>query len=390
MMLLSLLERQIKQGTLHLRLPDGSSRTFGHDQPEAEWHLRDDATVRRILRDWEFEMGETYMQGGWDAGKVGLHNLLELLRCNFAPAGSRQRWLEPLARAGQQFNRIRQSYRNVAAHYDVPEAVFRRFLDKEMFYSCAYFPEAGMTLEEAQQAKARHIARKLLIQPGERILDIGCGWGSMAFFLAQEYDCEVVGITLSREQLAAAQREKERRGANRVRFELADYREHQGRYDRIVSVGMFEHVGQPYYRVYFDKVRQLLAPHGVALIHTIGRSGPPGLTNAWIRKYIFPGGSTPALSQITTAVEKSRLQLCDVEVWRLHYADTLHHWYERFQAHRNETVQEKGEAFCRMWEFYLAACEASFRHSDLVVYQLQLAHGHGAVPTSRDYLYSSV
>ncbi|HWK53135.1 MAG TPA: cyclopropane-fatty-acyl-phospholipid synthase family protein [Hyphomicrobiales bacterium] len=390
MMLLSLLERQIKQGTLHLRLPDGSSRTFGHDQPEAEWHLRDDATVRRILRDWEFEMGETYMQGGWDAGKVGLHNLLELLRCNFAPAGSRQRWLEPLARAGQQFNRIRQSYRNVAAHYDVPEAVFRRCLDKEMFYSCAYFPEAGMTLEEAQQAKARHIARKLLIQPGERILDIGCGWGSMAFFLAQEYDCEVVGITLSREQLAAAQREKERRGANRVRFELADYREHQGRYDRIVSVGMFEHVGQPYYRVYFDKVRQLLAPHGVALIHTIGRSGPPGLTNAWIRKYIFPGGSTPALSQITTAVEKSRLQLCDVEVWRLHYADTLHHWYERFQAHRNETVQEKGEAFCRMWEFYLAACEASFRHSDLVVYQLQLAHGHGAVPTSRDYLYSSV
>src|SRR5690606_31217769 len=240
MMLLSLQERHIKQGTLHLRLPDVAARTSGRDQPEAEWHLRDQATVRRILRDWEFEMGETYMQGGWDAGKVGLYNLLELLRCNFAPTGSKQRWMEPLARASQQFNRIRNSYRNVAAHYDVPEAVFRRFLDKEMFYSCAYFPQAGMTLEEAQQAKARHIARKLLIQPGERILDIGCGWGSMAFFLAREYDCEVVGITLSREQLAAAQREKERRGADRVRFELADYREHKGCYDRIVSVGMFE------------------------------------------------------------------------------------------------------------------------------------------------------
>jgi len=387
-MLLSLLQNHIKRGSLQLRMPDGSLHTFGQGEPHAEWQLNSEETVRRLMRDAEFELGETYMRGGWDAGMGGVRGLLDLLRSNFSPTDA-ARWLKPVVGAAQQFNRIRNSYRNVAAHYDVPEMVFRRFLDPEMFYSCAYFSRDAMSLEEAQQAKAQHIARKLLIQPGDRILDIGCGWGSMAFHLAREYDCEVVGITLSQEQLAVARHEKERRDAHRVHFELADYREHKGRYDRIVSVGMFEHVGRPFYDVYFDKVQELLRPQGVALIHTIGRSGAAGLTNPWIRKYIFPGGSTPSLSQISAAVESSTLQLCDVEVWRLHYATTLQHWYERFQSNRAEVVGELGEMFCRKWEFYLAACEASFRHSNLVVFQLQLAHGHGAVPISRDYLYPS-
>lgn len=389
-MFLSLLERHIKRGSLRLRMPDGSMHVFGEGgEPSAEWLLNSEETTRRLVRDPEFELGETYMQGGWDAGQGGVRNLLNLLRANFAVAEGAPDWLKPIAGAVQQFNRIRNSYRNVAAHYDVPEMVFRRFLDSEMFYSCAYFPEDSMTLEEAQQAKARHIARKLMIKPGDRILDIGCGWGSMAFHLAREYDCEVVGITLSKEQLAVARAEKEKRGAHQVQFELADYREHNGSYDRIVSIGMFEHVGSPFYRQYFDQVKKLMKPHGVALIHTIGRSGPAGLTNPWIRKYIFPGGSTPSLSQIMTAVEGSRLQLCDTEVWRLHYAYTLQHWYERFQARRAEIAQELGETFCRKWEFYLAACESAFRHSDLVVFQLQLAHGHGAVPITRDYLYGA-
>jgi cyclopropane-fatty-acyl-phospholipid synthase len=385
-MLLSLLESHIKRGRLHLRMPDGSIHTFGHGEPSAEWNLNDTTTVRRLERDAEFELGETYMHGGWDAGASGVRSLLDILRSNFSPTDMPP-WLKPLARAVQQFNRISNSYRNVAAHYDVPEMVFRRFLDSEMFYSCAYFNAGGLTLEQAQQAKARHIARKLLIKPGDRILDIGCGWGSMAFHLAREYDCEVVGITLSKEQLAVARAEKERRGVQRVRFELADYREHQGSYDRIVSVGMFEHVGQPFYRTYFDKVRQLLKPQGTALIHTIGRCSPAGLTNAWIRKYIFPGGSIPSTALFTAAIEKSRLQLCDIEIWRLHYAITLQHWYERFQRNRADIARELGETFCRKWEFYLAACEASFRHADLVVFQAQLAQGHGVVPITRDYLY---
>jgi cyclopropane-fatty-acyl-phospholipid synthase len=387
-MYLRLLEKHIKKGVLHLHMPDGVQHSFGAGQgPEAEWHIRDPSAIHRIARDWEFELGETYIQGRWDAGKAGLRNLLGVLRTNFS-VYQVNRWLRPVKLLVQEGNRITRSYANVAHHYDVPEAVFRRFLDNEMYYSCAYYPHEAISLEEAQQAKARHIAAKLLIKPGARILDIGCGWGSMAFHLARHFDCEVTGITLSREQLAAARREQERRGIANVRFELADYREHQGQYDRIVSVGMFEHVGRPFYQTYFNKVQELLAPDGVALVHTIGRSGPPGVTNAWIRKHIFPGGSIPALSEISAGVEGSRLRMTDVEVWRLHYARTLNHWYERFQQNRAEIHDLMSEEFCRTWEFYLASCEAAFEFSDLVVYQLQLAKQHGSVPLTRDYLYS--
>jgi cyclopropane-fatty-acyl-phospholipid synthase len=385
-MYLKLLEQNVKAGLLHLHLPNGRNYTFGQGGVEAHWHIADDETMQRIARDWEFELGETYLQGRWHAGATGLRNLIAVLRSNFAVYRP-NKWVQPLARMLKEWNRVTKSYDNVAHHYDVPEAVFRKFLDKEMFYSCAYYPQPTLSIEEAQQAKARHIAAKLLIKPGASILDIGCGWGSMAFHLAQHFDCEVTGITLSREQLAAAKREQERRGVKNVRFELADYREHRGAYDRIVSIGMFEHVGKPYHDAYFQQVRDLLKSDGVALVHTIGRSGPPGITNPWIMKHIFPGGGTPSLSELATAIENSRLKTTDAEVWRLHYASTLQAWYERFQQHRAGIVEIMGEEFFRMWEFYFVSCESAFRYSDLVVYQLQLAKQHGVVPITRDYLY---
>ena len=386
-MYLTLLEKHIKNGVLHLHLPDRDLR-FGTSGTEAHWHLADESVIRRIAGDYELQLGETYMQGLWHAGSTGLHALLEVLRSNFAVREPSQ-GLRALQRLLQQWNRVTSSYRNVAHHYDVPEPVFRRFLDSEMFYSCAYFADATFTLEQAQQAKARHIAAKLRLRPGDRVLDIGCGWGSLAFHLAKHHDVQVTGITLSREQLAVCQREKQQRGLSNVDFLLADYREHQGRYDRIVSVGMFEHVGRPFHKRYFACVDHLLAPDGVALIHTIGRTGPPGVTNPWIQRYIFPGGSTPALSELATAVESTSLRCTDIEVWRLHYAHTLRHWFDRFQQHRSEIAASMQEEFCRMWEFYLAACEASFRWANLVVYQVQVAKRHGPVPVVRDYLYGA-
>ena len=256
-----------------------------------------------------------------------------------------------------------------------------------MHYSCAYFEHPEVDLEEAQQAKCRHISNKLLLQPGQRILDIGCGWGSLACHLSQQEDVEVVGITLSREQLKFANWRAQKLRLANVRFELADYREHRGCYDRIVSIGMFEQVGGPYYQTYFKQIKRLLSPQGVALIHSIGSSGPPGMTNPWIRKYIFPGGAIPALSEMARAAEETGLVQTDLEVLRLHYAYTLRAWFDRFQLHRNEIRDRMGETFCRMWEFYLAICDVSFRCSGLVVLQQQLAPDHGIVPTTRDYLY---
>ena len=246
----------------------------------------------------------------------------------------------------------------------------------------------NISLEEAQRAKCRHIMNKLCLQPGQRVLDIGCGWGGLAFYLAEHADVKVTGLTLSREQLRVAEsRARERGLEGRVDFRLQDYREHHGSYDRIVSVGMFEHVGVRHYRDYFDQVRRLLVHDGIALLHTIGRHGAPGTTNPWIEKYIFPGGYNPALSEVTRAIERSGLVSCDIEILRQHYAKTLVLWHQRFHAHRAEIAQRMGERFCRMWEFYLATCEAAFRWRDLVVFQIQLTHRMGAVPITRDYLY---
>lgn len=385
-MFLKLLQQHLNHGILHVHMPDGKVHTFGSHGVEAHWYIRRQSAMRRIASNWEFELGETYMNGDWDVGEYYILDLLAVLRTNFS-TGSNRHWYTPVIRLYHLVNNIARSYRNVASHYDVDEFVFRRFLDKEMYYSCAYFRDQQESLEQAQFNKARHIGEKLLLSPGQQVLDIGCGWGSLAFHLAQHYDVNVTGITLSKEQLRVAREEASRRNIQNVHFELADYREHEGIYDRIVSVGMLEHVGLEELGTYFNCVNRLLNDDGVALIHTIGNRGVPRETNPWIEKYIFPGGRIPALSECADRIEKNRLMVADLEVLRLHYAWTLHHWHQRFLANRDEIKERKGERFCRMWEFYLAACESAFKDADLVVFQFQLAKQHGVIPVTRDYLY---
>ncbi len=382
----TLLERGVKDGVINLCFPQGETLRFGSGGREATWVVKDKATMDKIARNWEFQLGETYMDGDWEVADCELHDLLIILRANFATQNV-SRLLRTLARMVQQWNRVSVSLNNISSHYDLDRRVFELFLDQDMHYSCAYYEKPDFDLEQAQHAKCRHIANKLVLRAGQKILDIGCGWGSLAFHLAQQEDVEIVGITLSSEQLAYAQRKAQALKLNNVRFELADYRKHKGRYDRIVSVGMFEHVGSPNYRPYFQQIKRLLTAEGVALVHSIGHSGPPRLTNPWIRKYIFPGGSIPALSEMARAAEEGNLVQTDIEVLRLHYAYTLRAWFDRFQENREEIKKRMGERFCRMWEFYLAICDISFRCSDLVVYQQQLAPGNSAVPIARDYMY---
>jgi cyclopropane-fatty-acyl-phospholipid synthase len=292
------------------------------------------------------------------------------------------RRLEQSALAGLlERNSQRSARRNVARHYDFSERLYRSFLDSDLQYSCAYFARPGMTLDEAQLAKRRHVAAKLLLRPGLRVLDIGCGFGGLALHLARTAEVEVVGVTLSSEQLKVARRRAEEEGLEkRVRFELADYRALTGAFDRIVSVGMFEHVGKPQYPDFFAAVARLLDRRGVALLHSIGRMHGPGLTSAWIRRRIFPGGYIPALSEVAPFIERSGLWLTDLEVLRLHYAETLRCWRERFLADLYD------DRFCRMWEFYLAASEMSFRYAGFMVFQAQMTHDVGAAPLTRDYM----
>lgn len=388
-MYLNLLEKGVREGIIHLHLPDGTSYRFGDHGREAHWHIKSQEVIRRIARDWEWELGETYMRGGWGVADGKLHDLLYILRANFATY-SVNSWLQPIVKFQRQWNRISRSYQNVAHHYDMGDELFSLFLDKDMHYSCAYFRNTDDTLEQAQAEKCRLIAQKLLLQPGQRVLDIGCGWGSLSCYLAQTFDVEVVGITLSKRQLAAAKQRAQALGLRNVSFTLQDYREHHGSYDRVVSIGMFEHVGAPFHAAFFQSLMELLERDGAALVHSIGRSGPPGVVNPWIIKHIFPGGHIPSLSEMALAAEKTRLMLADIEVLRLHYAKTLRAWFDRFKLHRNEINKQMGEEFCRMWEFYLAVCEVSFECSDLVVFQLQVARQHHVVPITRDYLYSDL
>ena len=292
-----------------------------------------------------------------------------------------------IARPITLYNPVRRAERNVAHHYDLSDELYELFLDADRQYSCAYYRNADDTLEAAQAQKKRHIAAKLLLAPGQQVLDIGSGWGGLARSIARDAGATVTGLTLSREQLAYANEQTEADGLDDwVRFHLRDYRHETGSYDRIVSVGMFEHVGTGHYRTYFNTVADRLKDDGVALIHTIGMSSGPSAPGAWIKKYIFPGGYVPALSEIIPAIEKSGLIINDIEVLRLHYAETLRAWRQRFMARRRQVAALYDERFCRMWEFYLAACEAGFRHNGLVVFQIQLAKRNDAVPLTRDYI----
>ncbi len=286
-----------------------------------------------------------------------------------------------------QFNPASRSKKNVAHHYDLSDTLYDLFLDAGRQYSCAYFAEPDFTLEQAQLAKKNHIASKLLLKEGLKVLDIGCGWGGLAFHLNEVSGAEMTGVTLSEEQLKYAQEKAAKSGlANNVQFRLQDYRAINEKFDRIVSVGMFEHVGAPHYQEYFDKIAELLTDDGVALVHTIGRYDGPGATDPFTRKYIFPGGYSPALSEIVPHIERAGLIMTDIEILRLHYAETLKEWRRRFLANRDKVKEIYDERFCRMWEFYLAGSECAFRFGGHCNFQIQLARSQHAIPLTRDYM----
>ncbi len=395
MLLDRLVRRLIAAGCLRVTWPDGAcSRYGGAPGLSAHVALRDWRTVRRLVTNPALGCGEAYMESGFVPVGCSLYEVLDLLVANLAqqgtphPALRAHAALRRLLRRAAQRNPGGRARRNAAHHYDLNGRLYSLFLDRDRQYSCGYFPTGRETLEEAQAAKKRHIAAKLLLdRPGLEVLDIGCGWGGLALSLAREHGARVTGITLSGEQLAEARARAAAEGLEgRVRFELMDYRALERRFDRIVSVGMFEHVGVPQYGAFFAALRRCLAPDGVALIHAIGRQGMPGATNAWVAKYIFPGGYCPALSEVLPGVERAGLMTTDIEILRLHYAETLRHWRRRFAANRDAIAALYDERFCRMFEFYLAGSEIAFRREGMMVFQLQLAREVGAVPLTRDYV----
>ena len=339
------------------------------------------------------KVGEAYMDGKLTIEEGSLYDLIDIGMANTAGIDG-ARWqrviaaFHTVARWWHQHNPIGLAREHVAHHYDLSRRLFELFLDESMQYSCAYFVRPSMTLAEAQIAKMRHIAAKLALEPGQRVFDIGCGWGGLGIFLAEHCDVEVVGVTLSKEQHELATRRAREAGVDKqVTFKLQDYRLETGTYDRIVSVGMFEHVGVKHYREFFGTVERLLKPTGAALVHAIGRRGGPGFTNPWLRKYIFPGGYSPALSEVVPFVEKTSLWITDIEVLRLHYAETLRAWRDNFNRHRAEIARIYDERFCRMWEFYLIGSELSFRYDFNMVWQMQMARDIEAVPVTRDYMF---
>lgn len=385
---LDLLKKSVTDGTLQVVLPDGTEHQFGSGEPSLSWLFRKKGTLGKIARNPFLNLGETYIDQEWDVRENRLTDLLSMLRSNLESSFSVRSPLYFVPALIQSWNNISLSFRNVAHHYDLDERLFRSFLDSDMHYSCAYFSETDMSLEAAQQAKCEHIAKKLCLKPNSRVLDIGCGWGSLSMHLAENYDVSVTGITLSNEQLKVAEsRVAERNLGNRVKFVLEDYRQHRGEYDGIVSVGMFEHVGKHNFLTYFKKVKSLLSPDGLALIHTIGSHAPPTATNPWIRKHIFPGGYIPSLSEVSKAIESSGLIPSDIEVWRRHYAATLKEWNRRFQSVREDFVKSHGEKFCRVWEFYLCSSQTAFELATLLVFQFQLGHRNDSAPLTRDYVY---
>lgn len=395
MLLASLLSHLIRFGQLEMVDADGRLHRFGTEsEPAARIRLHDRALHWKLALRPRLAIGEAYMDGSLTVEKGTIYDVLSVLMGSvsrtprsgiFSPA---IHGLDQILRRLQQYNPRRQAEKNVAHHYDLSAALYDLFLDKDRQYSCAYFTSPSDDLETAQAAKKRHIAAKLLLKAGQKVLDIGSGWGGLALYLAQETGAHVTGLTLSQEQLKIANERAAAEGlGDQVHFHLRDYRNELQSYDRIVSVGMFEHVGVVHYDEFFAKIAQLLKEDGVALLHAIGRADGPGNTNPWLRKYIFPGGYSPALSEVIPSIERAQLWITDIEILRLHYADTLAHWRRRFVSHWEHVKSLYDERFCRMWEFYLAACEAGFRVQELMVFQIQLSKKVDAVPRTRDYIY---
>ena len=394
MLLARLLHRIIRIGRLELIDASGRQHVFaGSANPAVTVRLHDRALHRKLVVNPRLHVPEAYMDGALTIEQGGIYDLIELLVRNDELMAIDNRFWRFIGRAQRltrwlhQYNPVARSRANVAHHYDLSDRLYEMFLDRDRQYSCAYFLNPDDDIDTAQLNKRRHIAAKLLIRPGMKVLDIGCGWGGLALYLASECGADVTGLTLSTEQLKVAQRRAAQAGlSDRVHFHLRDYREEKGQYDRIVSVGMFEHVGVVQYPTFFGQVNALLKPDGVALLHSIGRSDGPGTTNPWLRKYIFPGGYSPAISEVVPRIEEARLWVTDIEVLRLHYAETLRAWRRRFLEHREEVLKLYDERFCRMWETYLVGSEMAFRYAGHLVMQIQMAKAVETVPITRDYM----
>ena len=389
----SMLASLVKRGTLAFFDADGFRHEHGDGhEPRAIMRITDPSIYQSLVLNPELAAGEAYMDGTLIYEEGSIRDLLRVFHVNKKNLRGRpiRRMLASSVkkiRRFQQHNPIARAQTNVAHHYDLSNDFYELFLDKDLNYSCAYFEHEGASLEDAQLAKKRHIAAKLRIEPGMRILDIGCGWGGMGLYLAEHLQAEVVGVTLSKEQHALAVRRAEEKGlTNKVDFRLLDYRKLDEQFDRIVSIGMFEHVGVPHYNEFFEKIYDLMPDDGVALLHAIGRTSPPAVTGPWIRKYIFPGGYSPSLSETFAAIEHSGLWTSDVEILRTHYADTLKEWHRRFEDNREKVRSMFDERFCRMWEFYLSTSEFAFRHGGNMVFQIQLIKNPEATPILRDYM----
>jgi len=384
----------VKTGTLRVTAPSGQPYTYGDETGEpVSIRITTDAAARRIAMDPDLALGETYMEGSLIIEQGVVYDMIALLIRNADNIAEYPAWSRVLYKLRKglkwidQYNPAGKARANIAHHYDLSGQIYDLFLDRDRQYSCAYFETPGASLEEAQSAKKRHLAAKLGIEPGMKVLDIGSGWGGLGLYLAEICGAHVTGITLSEEQHKLSNERAAQRGVDeRVQFRLLDYRDLDEKFDRIVSVGMFEHVGVVHYKEFFAKCHALLNDNGVAVLHSINRSDGPGATSAWIKKYIFPGGYVPALSEVVPHLERQGLYITDIEILRLHYAETLRHWRKLFADNRARAREIYDERFCRMWEFYLAASEASFRHAGLNNFQLQFCKNRSALPFTRDYI----
>ena len=395
MSLISFLNDLFKQDGFELIDSNSKKYVIGNPTKDKPIVIRflDQKLMQKLLINPDLYFGEAYMNGSLVIENGTLTDFLDLAfknigRGNINSYGAVIKKIKGTFGYLTNLNKIIKSKENVAHHYDISEKLYDLFLDKNRQYSCAYFKNDSDTLEQAQSNKIHHIIKKLNIQPNQKVLDVGSGWGTLALAIAKETKASVTGITLSENQFEYSQNKaKEMNLSNQVDFKLIDYRQLNEKFDRIVSVGMFEHVGRNFYRTYFNKVFQLLNEKGIALIHTIGSSMPPRDPQPWIQKYIFPGGYTPSLSEISKPIEKSGLIVSDIEVLRMHYAHTLRNWKERFLSKKDTVLDMFDEKFFRMWEFYLASCEMAFKWGDQVVFQLQLAKDNSSVPNTRDYIY---
>ncbi|MBV2142549.1 cyclopropane-fatty-acyl-phospholipid synthase family protein [Falsochrobactrum sp. TDYN1] len=388
------LNHMIKTGDLAVTDADGARFSYG-DKTGTPVHIRFNSAhaERAVAFNPELKLAECFMDGEIDFLEGDIYTLLQIVFENTGPTAAKEPWMRAMGhlrilfRRFQQMNTLTRSSNNIKSHYDLSGELYDLFLDPDKQYSCAYFDPPNATLPQAQLAKKRHIAAKLLLKEGHKVLDIGCGWGGMGLYLARFLKANVTGVTLSEEQYTIANKRAAEEGlADRANFQLTDYRKIDDKFDRLVSVGMFEHVGVGHFAEYFEHAARLMKPDGIFMLHAIGRADGPGATNPFIRKYIFPGGYIPALSEVLPHIEKAGLYVTDIEILRLHYAETLKEWRKAFMANRDRAKALYDERFCRTWEFYLAASESAFRWQNMMVFHIQIAHKQESVPLTRNYI----